>query len=177
MSSTPQAVRPAKATGRQAHSPISPLAGAWSTIYSNQLHREQMQIPNILPAKTLGIFHFNPVNAVRGELRPNLLGRVSSVITFDGTYTLFRDKAFGLLEGFIDINLPGPTGTISKNRLFIVLRTKDEIDWVLTGSDDPARVVVAGGKMFRIKDVPFDPPGDSGPALDPSDLEDLKPDP
>jgi hypothetical protein len=157
MTAKPRAAQP---TGEsKAHSPMPFLAGAWSTLYSSHLHREQMEIPNILPGKTLGIFFFNAVNKVRGELRPNVAGRVTSVISFDGTYTLFRDQAFGLLEGLIDFPLPSPSGgKPSKNRIFFLVRTADELDWVLLGSDDPARRVVAGGKLFRIQPIFYDPP-------------------
>lgn len=144
----------------EALSPVSFLAGSWSTLYSNHLHRAQFEVPNILPGKTLGIFHFDAVDGVTGELRPNVAGGVATVISFGGTYNLFRDAASGLLQGIIAFNLPSLSGgSPSTNQIFFVVRTADELDWVLMGSDDPARKVVAGGKLLRIQPVYFNPPG------------------
>jgi hypothetical protein len=129
------------------------LVGAWSTIYSNQLHRAITDNPNILPGKTLGIFLFDAESGVKGELRPNVLGKVERVIPFGGTYSLGQD-AFGLLEGTIIFRLPSLSGgSPSTNRIFFVMRGRDVLDWVLVESDDPARVVVAGGTLFRIQPV------------------------
>jgi len=148
------------------------LTGAWSTIYSNYSHPTDPAAP-IQPGITLGIFRFDAANGVSGELRPNLRGRVNSVIQFDGKFNIFRDEPSGLLQGVIEINLTGAGGT-SKNPIFYVVRDSDELDWVLLGSDDPARRVVAGGKLFRIKPVPFKPPKESGPAIDGADKGPVK---
>jgi hypothetical protein len=148
-----------RAAASEALGPVSFLAGSWSTIYSNHLHRAQFDVPNILPGKTLGIFHFDAVDGVTGELRPNVVGSVT-VVPFGGTYNLFRDAASGLLQGVIAFNLPSLSGgSPSTNQIFFVVRTADELDWVLLSSDDPARKVVAGGKLLRIQPVYFNPPG------------------
>jgi len=130
------------------------LAGPWSTIYSNHTYFAAGQPPH--PGKTLGIFRFDEMKLVKGTLLPNVLGKASQ-IHFEGFYSVIREAATGLVRGSIQImlpNVPAPPPANEPPRLLAVLdyvlRDRDEMDWVLVGSADPERVVVAGGKMFRI---------------------------
>lgn len=138
------------------------LGGAWVTTYSNFVLGGSQPAPGI----TLGVFLFDFVNGVTGTLRPNVTGRVNNVISFDGTYSMVRDHAHDMLTGIISINLPvGGSTAKSKNDIHYVMKTADELHWVLLGSSDPNRNVVAGGTMSRVQHIWFDPglPGDHGP--------------
>lgn len=164
----------AMSSGRALSPILARLVGAFSTVYANQTFVAANQS---IPGMTLGIFRFSGSHGVKGTFLPNVGGRVRGEISFEGTYTLFRETGTGVRRGIITILLPGlPTPTppavpeLFPSRIAYIMRTDDELDWVVLGSDDMERVVVAGGKMLRIDTIPFDLPGDD-PTVGPGDLD------
>ena len=149
--------------------PASLLVGAWVgtyrpfTLLTDPISppARTNPIPNLgghfTASGALITLNFDGNGSHTGKVRLNFAGTVPMTRPFSGTYALFTDPTFGIVEGTIHLQF-SPTLNADVNKIEFMMRSQEELVFVLvesqklinpppTNPNAPTHLITAGGSV------------------------------